>query len=231
MTIRIANPRPLVVAIGPRATAQIEDGPLGLDVVDVASVDRRGTADSLGERPIIVCLFDGRDEAWWAEAARVARVARLQSDLPLLFLCCDPRPPSDGRRAMLRRLAVHLDACVIDASNSGLVRTAALSLTGLCVPGVVGFDPADFATVMKPPSVGFVAFGDIRAVLEDPGVSYALVSIRGGADATLEDIEAVSTFVTRVAPDAGILMSAVFEAAGTSHRIEVGVIAVTRAQR
>jgi hypothetical protein len=242
-----------VIAIGPSATEQIEGGYMHLEMADIAIVDSdptvlssdslRAISDRLGMRPIVVCLFDDRDEAWWDGSARVAFVAAQQSDLPLLFVCSARRPWSNERRAMLQRLARRLNACVIEAPDEpgGLVRAAALSLDGLCFEGLVGFDPADFATVTKPPCIGRVAFAEnepvvgrgpgwerVRASLADPGVAEVLVSVRCLPETQLEHINAVGEFISNQAPEASILLSAIMRPRGSPGGLEVGVVACCR---
>ena len=253
-TIRFENPRPVVIAIGPSASEQIEGSQIDLEMVDIAIVDSdpralytdplRAISERLGMRPIVVCLFDDHDEAWWGGAARVAFVAARQSDLPLLFVCSGQRPWSKERRAMLQRLARRLHACVIEAPNEpgGLVRAAALPLDGLCCEGLVGFDPADFATVTKPPRTGRVAFTEnepvvgrgpgwerVRASLADPEVTDVLVSVRCLPETQLEHINAVGEFISNQAPEASILLSAIVRPPGSSGGLEVGVVACCRA--
>lgn len=234
MTSCLTSRRPLLIAIGPRAVAQLDLEHEELDLVDVAIVaDTGGIGEVVGaivERNAVVCLFDGRDEARWRVVVDVVGAARPRSALPLVVVTCDPRPAGAARRAMLWRLSSHLDVCVVDAPVGpyGLIRTALLLVHGLCRRGLTGFDAADLASVLQPPSVGQAAWmgGEIERVREVvAGASDVLLSMRCARETTLDAIEQTCAQIEALAPSADLLLATPWHSDEDGGVREVGVIA------
>jgi len=223
-----------LIAIGPGAAQEIDVGHHDLDLFEVTILDGNPTStrelqpalDALGRalldsRFAVACLFDARDESWWPVASSVAMVIADRASPIRLFVCSDSRPSQRDRVAMFGRLSRHLDSCVIDAPQEpgGLLRAALLPLIGLVRTGVVGFDPADLAMLLRSPSVGHVAFANGRRVLGDdsrdgiirllgePDVSDVLLAIRCDAETTLHEINAICTRVVETAPEANVMIA------------------------
>jgi hypothetical protein len=249
MNISAFGSRPLILAIGPTAAAQVRIDHSDFELVDVAVVDGEPghllyeKIDTLlylfSQRSVVVCLFDARDESWCRMASRIARLAGKLVSLPLLFVLSDPRPRLPDRCAMLSRLAQHLGACVIEAPQEpgGLLRAGMLSIIGLVRAGFTGFDPADFATITKAPSVGYVAFavdaelaadGDgwarIAALVKEPHLLHVMLAIRCGRDTTLHTINAICSRLLNVEPHVNVMIATPMT--GSGEALELGVVAI-----
>lgn len=149
----------MIVAIGPSATAALAAGHPDLALLDASPIG------------VGVCMFDVRDEEWWARAAERVR------DLPkprLFVVTADPH-----HRAMLGRLACTFDACVIASRPSELLRAALLPLAGLVRPGLIGCDVGLIEEVFRAPAVAVASFDldqehpadSILVVVRDPNLS------------------------------------------------------------
>lgn len=194
----------MIVAVGPSATAALAAGHPDLALLDGFPVG------------VAVCMFDVRDEVWWPRAAERVR------DLPkprLFVITAEPH-----HRAMLGRLACTLDACVIAARPSELLRAALLPLAGLVRPGVIGCDSSLIAETFRAPSIAVASFDLDR---QHPADSL-LVVVRDPR-LTLHNINETLTLLADLYPEADILATAPMSESPVDEELLVtGYVAVER---
>ena len=194
----------MIVAVGPSATAALAAGHPDLALLDAFPIG------------VAVCMFDVRDEEWWARAAERVR------DLPkprLFVVAADPH-----HRAMLGRLACTFDACVIASRPTQLLRAALLPLAGLVRPGLIGCDVSLIEEVFRAPAVAAASF--------DLDQEHPADSILGvGRDPTLS-LHGINELFMRLVhrhPEADIFATApLWEYPVHEELIATGYIAVER---
>lgn len=193
----------MIVAVGPSATAVLAAGHPDLALLDDFPVG------------VAVCMFDVRDEVWWSRAAERVR------DLPkprLFVVTADPH-----HRAMLGRLACTLDACVIAARPSELLRAALLPLAGLVRPGVIGCDASLIEETCRAPSIAVASFD-----LDHQHPADSLLVVVRDPRLTLHDINETLTRLAHQYPEADILATAPLCESVDEELLITGYVAIER---
>lgn len=213
--MRYIASRPLLIAIGPSAVAAVEEREGDLDIVDVLAVDGSMEQHELDvwvtsgffARTLTSCIFDARDVAWRETATRVTRAASLEAELPVWFICTSVQSSGEARRIQLRRLAAHLDVCVIDALASPPVRVALCVSRALHVPGPLACHPHDMRVVAHAQAIGTFVEGLPDSVASD--TSSAFLSIGCANETTLFEINEICGQMGSLLPeDANLLVAA-----------------------
>jgi hypothetical protein len=194
----------MIVAVGPTAHAALDMGHPDLALIDEV-------------RPAAaVCMFDSRDETWWARAVQRVR------DLPRprwFVVAIDSLP-----RSTLRCLARDLDACVVAARPTELLRAALLPLAGLVRPGVIGCDLPSLAQACASPSIAVASFDlddhhhadSVLLVFRDPRLSLAEMN------------EVCGRLVNRYQPADIVVTAPLFERPLTGNEMAIGYLAIER---
>lgn len=195
----------VIVPVGPTATAALAVGHPDLALLEI----------QLG---VAVCVFDVRDEEWWARAAEQVR------DLPkprLFVTTADARYP-----AMLGRLARTLDACVVAARPSELLRAALLPIAGLIRPGVIGSDVSLIEEACRAPSIGVASFD-----LDEHHPADSLLVVMRDSRLSLHEINEVFIRIANRYPEADIVATApLFESPVEQELMATGYLAIVRLQ-
>lgn len=232
----IQTDRPLLVAIGPTASAELRacDRWEELRHVDQIAIDgepqHQGSGLDILEhhlvagRNAVAFMFDIRDEEWLDVLRILAPLHEMECNLPV-FVRRDPRLGARASRADILRLSRELGACVIDAPKDGhsLVRTALVPIIGLPSPGLMCFHLDDLVEVLKPISAARTAicWGKLselaadsgrwdaaRSLLADPLVTHVFVLIRYDANTTLHAISDLCARLESLAPPSATIMVA-----------------------
>ena len=245
----LSNGRPLFVAIGPTASAELrasmDSEPMSH--VDAIAIDGQPDTWSYGlctlecelvqSRNVVVFLFDVRDEHWWRVLRHLAPLRKLECTLALLVIRAPrDRKPEDHRLLALSR---ELGVSVI-AADGELVRTALVPLVSLWAPGLVCFHLDDLAAMLTPPSFARLAildaalpdlarekdaWGSCRALLSNPRISRIVLIMREEPNTALQTINATLAQAEGLAhPSASIMLT--MAATGPAHMGDVAFLAI-----
>lgn len=209
--IRVISRRPLLVAIGPTASALVHRYHPDLELVDLVVAESAPSVDELRwlvvshllERSFTVVLFDPHDEMFWPTARVVTRETRIRTPHPVWFVCPDA-PRNAPRAAMLERLARDLEVCVVDPGELDVLDVALMGAAGLYRLGVTGADIVDLARVAQAGSVGRAT---PREMVIDASVERAIVVMRCSPDVTLQAINATSQSLAEMLPNAELFLA------------------------
>lgn len=193
-----ALPRPLIIAIGVHATADVRAGHEDLVHADVLLVPTLPSSAVLAAwrdagtfaRVLTVCLFDDRDEMLWRVLKNVITVARSYSAIPLWLVLAQRNGAYSHQR--LHQLATLFECCVIDTGRQRLLDTALAPIASLYVGGLTGFQPPDLGDVAE---VGSVAYVTTYPPVPSADIVDAVVVMRCYNDIELAEIEGVHQHV------------------------------------
>jgi hypothetical protein len=190
---RIVTRRPLLIAIGARATAALDTEHDDLELVDAIAIDDVPPAfdaaadELLRDRTMIVCMFDAADEDWRL-AEWVARQARQRTPFLLLFVYSDRRSGEAPQPGSLLRIAGRVSACVVWAPREcTLLNTSLLVMAALFRAGLTGISGEALATFMCSGTVFTARTGSCGGA-GDHTVAHVVVVKRCSANTPLDEI-------------------------------------------
>ncbi len=249
----IQSDRPLLVAIGPTASAELRSSDRWEELrhVDQIAIDGEPHYQDAGldileqhlvaGRNAVAFMFDVRDEEWLDVPRLLAPLHELACTLPV-FVRRDPRPGARATPAETLRLSRELGACVIEAPKDGdsLVRTALVPIIALPSPGVMCFHLEDLVALLRPASAARTAicwgklselaadsgrWDAVRSVLSDPLIAHVFALVRYDANTTLHAISDMCARLESLAPPSASIMVASTEAR-SDHIGDVDILVV-----
>ena len=213
--MQYVSSRPLLVAIGPAAVAQVESQQADLTLIDAVAVNTPVTEHEVRvwldrgffDRTLTSCLVDIDAAGWHDTLAIVTHLARTRAMLPVWVTCMSRLGEGSSRLAQLRALATRFDACVIDPGTGSPLVAAVFAAAALQLPGLVCCHPEDIGVVAHAGAVGRFVTELPRTLL--PEVTGAFASIEWDEKTSLHEINDVCVQLqSRLSEDCNLIVAA-----------------------